>query len=144
MSVQTLKGSESVYISEHPEHGSVPLKQSFWQMYLISNSNLLTMMDIFVRPHCSILSINATSNCNVSCNNSRVLDSSTNFPNLTLVEGNSAASLVVRLDGIEDDAMDAVMPIESSSEGICSIITSVGGVIPGLVGVTVAGLAVDV
>ena len=74
----------------------------------VSRPNLFTMTDMLTHPHCSIRPMKVASSFSSDVNRSRVLDSGLKEPNLTWLDGKSAARRTVLLDGMAEDANDSL------------------------------------
>ena len=93
----------------------------------MSRPNWLTMTVMLTYPHCSILVMKVVSKFRILVKKRRTLDSVLKFPNLFLSVGNSAESLSVRREGMDDDAMVPLSDVPTWLNP--SIKTSDGGVL---------------
>ena len=79
--------------------------ENAFAMEVTSIPNLLTMKVMLTYPQCSILAMKVESNFRISVRKESTLDSALKVPNLFLFVGNSAASLSVQQEGMDDEAM---------------------------------------
>ena len=101
--------------------------ENAFAMEIMSLPNLLTMTVMLTYPHCSILVMKVVSKFRILVKKRRTLDSVLKFPNLFLSGGNSAESLSVWREGMDDDAM---VPLSKVPTWLNPLIkTSDGGVL---------------